>query len=150
MKIRAATPEDIAAFIELERASSSAAHWTADRYREAFRVEGRARRVLVAAESEEGLIVGFLVVHRVDPEWELENIVVASAERAKGIGKKLLEHLADVSRRSGGRAIFLEVRQSNEAARRLYARVGFLQTGIRRNYYSDPEEDAVLYRLDLQ
>lgn len=150
MQIRPATPDDIPALIELERACSTAAHWTAHQYRDAFRVEQQARRFLWVAQSEDRPVVGFLIAQNIASDWELENIVVASAEREKGIGKRLLETLLAVSRQRGGHSIFLEVRESNHAARCLYERAGFRQTGVRPAYYSTPQEHAILYRLSLQ
>lgn len=150
LQIRPATPDDIPAFIELERACSTAAHWTADQYREAFGVEQGTRRLLWAAHSENGSLLGFLVAQKIASDWELENIVVAPAERGMGIGRRLLETLVDASRADGGRAIFLEVRESNHTARRLYERAGFRQTGVRQEYYSSPAERAILYHLQLQ
>lgn len=150
MQIRPATPDDIPALIELERACSTAAHWTADQYRDAIRVGQEPRRLVLAAHSEDGLLSGFLVARHVASEWELENIAVASTQRGKGIGGKLLQSLVEATRQVGGQAIFLEVRESNKAARRLYQRSGFCQTGLRKGYYANPQEDAILYQLPLQ
>jgi len=94
-------------------------------------------------------IVGFLVAHHLAPEWELENIVVAPTARHRGIGKRLLEALLDAARETNSSAVFLEVRESNTAARTLYEGSGFEQTGRRRSYYASPSEDAILYRRTL-
>jgi ribosomal-protein-alanine N-acetyltransferase len=90
-----------------------------------------------------------MVAHRVDAEWELENVVVAETARRRGVGTLLLEELIAHARSSEGSGIFLEVRQSNQNARALYRRVGFEETGLRKSYYSDPPEDAILCRLSL-
>jgi [ribosomal protein S18]-alanine N-acetyltransferase len=83
------------------------------------------------------------------PDWELENIAIAPQERRKGLGKYLLEALLAAARRSNSVGVFLEVRESNTAARSFYQKAGFEQTGRRRSYYANPVEDAVLYRLTL-
>jgi len=93
--------------------------------------------------------MGFLIAHHLAPEWELENIVVAHAARHRGIGKRLLEALFDAARETNSSAVFLEVRESNTAARTLYEGSGFEQTGRRRSYYTSPSEDAILYRRVL-
>jgi [ribosomal protein S18]-alanine N-acetyltransferase len=93
--------------------------------------------------------VGSLVAHRVDTEWELENIVVAGKFRRSGFGSLLLNELIEQVRTTKGECIFLEVRESNYSARGLYEKHSFKPVGSRRGYYSNPFEDAVLYKLGL-
>ncbi len=95
------------------------------------------------------ILIGFLVARNVAPEWELENVVVRAEFRGAGIGTQLLEALLTRARAINSRSIFLEVRESNTAARRLYAKAGFRETGRRKGYYSDPPEDAILYFHDV-
>lgn len=163
LHIRPGTVADIPHILGLERQSATAGHWTEQQYRQAFQTEGRL--VLVAAEASaagassplaSGLIsvkgsgiLGFLVAHHLAPEWELENIVVAPAARHRGIGKRLLESLLDAARDTNSSTVFLEVRESNIAARTLYESSGFEQTGRRPSYYANPPEDAILYRRGL-
>jgi ribosomal-protein-alanine N-acetyltransferase len=153
MLIRAATPADIPAMIGLEQQCATAAHWTEDQYRQAFQPETVGRLILVAVSfvplaSRPDVVadmVGFLVARHLASEWELENIVVAPTARRQGLGKRLLEALFSAVRETNGGPVFLEVRESNAAARSLYERSGFEQTGRRKGYYADPVEDAVLY-----
>jgi [ribosomal protein S18]-alanine N-acetyltransferase len=159
VQIRPATITDIPFLIELERASSTAAHWTEQQYIELFETaeNAPARLVLVVAAveiSSEGKsdsqgVCGFLVARHVAAEWELENIVVASHARRKGLGKQLLKAFLEHAKRADNDSIFLEVRDSNTAARALYQSAGFQQTGRRKSYYMNPSEDAILYRRDL-
>lgn len=145
--VRNATVQDVAAITRLERESLTAAHWAEQEYQRFF-VEGsssRRRRVLVAVVEERPAIVGFLVARQVSLEWELENVVVAAEERGKGIGTRLLAQLLSLARMSKSDTVFLEVRESNTAARQLYEKAGFAETGRRKAYYSNPMEDAVLY-----
>jgi [ribosomal protein S18]-alanine N-acetyltransferase len=146
VNIRPATLADIPSMLQLDRQSSTAAHWTDEQYREAF--QGEADRLLLVAESSLD-ILGFLVARHVAPEWELENIVVAPSARQKGLGKRLLDALLVAARETNSSAIFLEVRESNAAALTLYEKVNFEPAGRRKSYYTDPPEDAVLYRLPL-
>ena len=166
LHIRPGTVADIPHILGLERQSATAGHWSEQQYRQAFQPESLARLLLVAAaeasSAEElapgapGLssvkgsgIMGFLIAHHLAPEWELENIVVAHAARHRGIGKRLLEALFDAARETNSSAVFLEVRESNTAARTLYEGSGFEQTGRRPSYYTSPSEDAILYRRVL-
>ena len=67
----------------------------------------------------------------------------------EGIGRRLLEELMSRARETGADALFLEVRESNTAARSLYEQVGFEPTGRRKSYYKEPQEDGILYRRNL-
>jgi len=145
--IRPATLADIPSMLQLDRQSATAAHWTDEQYRQAFQSEGPPRLLLVAESSLN--IVGFLVARHVAPEWELENIVVAPSARRKGLGMRLLGALLAAARETNSSAIFLEVRESNAAARTLYEKASFEPAGRRKAYYANPVEDAVLYRLPL-
>jgi [ribosomal protein S18]-alanine N-acetyltransferase len=137
--------------IDVERASASAAHWTEQQYSQLFEPAGIGpeRLVLVVQEARDGALSGFLVARCVAHEWELENIVTAPQARRKGLGKRLLVALLEHARETKCEAVFLEVRESNIAARRLYEQAGFQQTGRRKSYYANPLEDAVLYRRSL-
>lgn len=146
--------------IALERATPNAAHWTEEQYRALFSTGEREwREVVLVAEgrldgaSAEGRSgdtrLGFLAARRVDPEWELENIVVAASACRMGIGKRLLGALLAEAAKTNNAAVFLEVRESNVAARALYGKAGFRESGRRKSYYKDPLEDAILYRSDL-
>lgn len=160
--IRRATPADIPSIIELERACATAAHWTEPQYQQMFLPEegDPQRLVLVAdglpeerpgsgAEDNSTPVLGFLVAHHVAPEWELENIVVAPTARRTGLGKRLLDALLTQAHETNSDAVFLDVRESNIAARSFYEKTGFQRAGCRKSYYTNPREDAVLYRLTL-
>jgi ribosomal-protein-alanine N-acetyltransferase len=148
VKIRAAIPSDVHALMALERASPTAAHWTEQQYADLF--VPAAQRLLLVAEGSPDEVLGFLVAHHLAPEWELENITVAPPARRTGIGMHFLDDLLGRARETNSDAVFLEVRESNAAARALYEKIGFQQTGRRKSYYSQPLEDAVLYRLNLR
>jgi ribosomal-protein-alanine N-acetyltransferase len=151
--IRPATSADIPGIIRLERQSATAGHWTEEQYRQAFHRGGPPRLLLVVEASssrpksgaEGPSLLGFLIAHHLAPEWELENLVVAPTARRKGLGKRLLEALLDAAHETKS-SVFLEVRESNAAARALYENAGFEQTGRRKSYYTSPLEDAILYR----
>jgi len=145
MRIRPASPADVFALMELERHAVTAAHWSEDQYAAAFSGTGPARTALVI--EAEAVVQGFVIGRATDREWEIENIAVAGPARRRGHGTRLLGEFLDLARVQGARAVFLEVRQSNLAARRLYEKWAFVESGRRRRYYQSPEEDAITYRL---
>lgn len=156
MQIRTATLADIASILLLERQSPPAGHWTEQQYRDILEPANTQRLVLLVqtttpppATNKGSRILGFLVAHHLTPDWELENIAICLQERRKGLGKKLLEALLAAAHRTNSVCVFLEVRESNTAARTFYQKAGFEQTGRRKAYYENPVEDAVLYRLAL-
>ena len=79
-----------------------------------------------------------MIARVVGEEWEIENIAVAGSARRRGLGTRLLGELLDMARAKGAAAVFLEVRESNQAARALYEKWAFLESGRRRGYYRDP------------
>ncbi len=161
MTIRAATAADLPAIIALERQCPSAAHWTELQYQKSFRDQAQdndkvSRRLVLLIEeisdpattknSALPALLGFLVAHNVDREWELENIAVPSGVRRRGFATMLLQELLRRAREANGESLFLEVRESNQLARALYEKLGFLQSGRRKAYYQSPAEDALIYR----
>ena len=150
--------------IDLARQSPAAAHWSRQQYEDLF-VTALSRPAAehfawVVEDDRGGLsekvpidsfeIIAFLVAQRVDAEWELQNIVVAEKARRQGMGVNLLGYFVAYARDGGGSGIFLEVRLTNRAAQALYGKLGFEETGLRKNYYVSPAEDAILYRLSLR
>jgi ribosomal-protein-alanine acetyltransferase len=163
-KIRRAAVIDIPRVIDLERRCPSAAHWMEAQYQKFFQQQsgGSERLILVAeipwttqsvAKDAAAELAGFLVAVHVASEWELENIAVSPTTRRRGIGRQLLAALLDEATRTSNEAVFLEVRESNTAARALYKKAGFTQIGRRKDYYPDTslgtQEDAILYRRNL-
>jgi len=82
-------------------------------------------------------------------EGEIANLAVSSDARRCGIGGTLLDAALATARTRGAATVYLEVRDSNERARSLYASRGFVQVTRRRRYYRDPTEDALVLKLDL-
>lgn len=147
IRVRPATLDDLPSMLSLEQAAPSAAHWPPRTYEETFQPEATARIVLVADLN--GTICGFIVARIGAGECELENIVVAEAQRRGGIGHKLLRALITAAREKSAAHLLLEVRESNRPARCLYEGCGFTLSSRRRNYYSNPPEDALNYALPL-
>jgi len=139
--IRSAVLDDVPMLLAIEREAASAAHWTRQQY-------GRlVESGIVLVAEEAGNVSGFVCAKNVAGDWEIENMVVAEHGRRHGIGGGLLDELLRRVRQQAGAAVWLEVRESNHPARRLYEKHGFRETGRRRGYYRDPVEDAVLHEF---
>jgi [ribosomal protein S18]-alanine N-acetyltransferase len=147
LSIRLATAADVPAIMALEKTAPSAAHWSVQQYEGLFGT-AEPNRVALVLSDENGL-QAFAIARVVLDEWELENIVVAGETRCRGLGTRLLEELLQIARARGAKGVFLEVRQSNQAARALYEKWAFLESGHRRRYYQEPDEDAILYRIEF-
>ena len=92
------------------------------------------------------MVAGYAIAHHAADEGEILNLGVAPAHQRRGVGRVLVEHLLTLLAERGVDAVFLEVRESNAAARRLYQRLGFREVGRRPGYYRRPVEDAVILR----
>jgi [ribosomal protein S18]-alanine N-acetyltransferase len=132
----------------LEKHAVTAAHWSRQQYEQVFVTEGIRRQALVV-ELDAECIQGFLIARAVNKEWEIENMAVSGPARRRGLGTCLLGEFLDQVRVEGAKGVFLEVRESNQAARALYEKWAFVQSGRRKDYYQGPPEDAITYCLDF-
>lgn len=98
---------------------------------------------LVAAGTDDD-VLGYAVCWTIAGESHLLNIAVHPERRGQGIGRALLSECIRRAARAGASRIFLEVRAGNEGAQRLYRSMGFAFRGIRKGYYTDTGEDAVI------
>lgn len=147
--IRHATAADLAAMQAIEQHAATAAHWTAADYEKIFNapeLQTDWRRIALVIEDA-GKVEGFLVAQTVGGEWELENVAIQPDARRRGHGTRLVGELLDLARAQGASAVFLEVRESNRAARSLYEKWAFVESGRRPRYYREPEEGAVTYKF---
>ena len=103
---------------------------------------------LGAFDTESEALVGYLIISRYVDAWHVMNIAVAPSERRRGIAQDLLERLFEVTANDSRRGYTLEVRVSNANAIRLYERLGFQARGLRRGYYTDNREDALIMWKD--
>lgn len=145
MNIRHATADDIPAMMHLAAASATAAQWRREDYERVFEDMDVHRWALVIEADNK--IVGFLVGLGATTEWEIENVAVAPDARRRGLGTHLVGEFLDFAKDEGAESVFLEVRESNHAARALYEKWAFVESGRRRGYYADPAEDAMVYRF---
>ena len=93
--------------------------------------------------------MGYVVAHFGADEGEILNLGVVTVHRRRGVGKALVEHILARLGGEGVRSVFLEVRESNAAARRLYENLGFQPVGRRADYYRRPTEAAVVLRTAI-
>jgi ribosomal-protein-alanine N-acetyltransferase len=145
MTIRPATPADVPVMMRLAQHSATAAQWSHEQYQRVFNAETPQRLALVIEEASG--VQGFLIAKDIAAEWEVENIAIAGRARRRGLGTRLLGEFLDHARAQGATAVFLEVRESNRAARALYEKWAFAAAGCRVRYYHGPDEDAIVYRL---
>ena len=149
MVVRAGVVADLKRVVELERGAELAPHWSVGEYEGIVAGGVGVARCLMVAE-EGGEVVGFSVGKFVAGVGEIENVVVAAAWRGRRVGGELCEAVVGWARGVGAVAMELEVREGNLAARALYRRMGFAETGRRAGYYSGPVEDAVLMVKGLE
>ena len=98
---------------------------------------------------EDGILVGYVGSQSVLDSADMMNLAVHPDFRKRGIGEKLVKTLCGALLQRDVRFLLLEVRVSNEPAISLYAKLGFVQVGLRRNYYHHPKEDALILRKEL-
>jgi ribosomal-protein-alanine N-acetyltransferase len=138
--LRKLSPDDLDTVEAIERASYPTP-WS----RTMFAAELRKPSALaLGAYVEEGELVGYAFVSRYVDAWHVMNVAVAPDHRRRGIATELLERLFEVTAGDQRRGYTLEVRVSNVGAIRLYEQLGFQSRGIRRGYYTDNREDALI------
>jgi [ribosomal protein S18]-alanine N-acetyltransferase len=96
--------------------------------------------------EQQGALAGYVIAHGAADEGEILNLGVAPAHQRRGVGRALVEQVLALLAGAGARAVFLEVRESNAVARRLYQSLGFAEVARRACYYRRPVEDAVILR----
>jgi ribosomal-protein-alanine acetyltransferase len=132
--IRPADEGDLEAVAAIQSAGTEASRWPVTEYMQyEFTVSMR-----------DGTVAGFLVWRPLaEGECEVLNLAVAPEFRRQGVARQLLEPLLH----RGGNTVFLEVRESNQAARNLYNSMGFQEVGRRKQYYESPPEDAIVMKF---
>ena len=140
VELRRLEARDLATVEEIERASYPTP-WSRSMFAAELR---KPSSIAIGAYLEEGELVGYAFVSRYVDAWHVMNVAVAPEFRRRGIATTLLERLFEVTAADPRRGYTLEVRVSNTDAIRLYERLGFEARGIRRGYYTDNREDALI------
>jgi len=145
--LRTALPADLPEVADLERVCYGDP-WPAS----AFAALPDNTRVFftVAQQAVRGPVAGYVVAWYVMDEAELANLAVAPELRRHGIGQALLDAMLNDASARGTAQVYLEVRESNAAARKLYGTRGFEEVGRRKRYYRSPTEDALILRRTLK
>lgn len=105
--------------------------------------------VYFTALTETGNVAGYMGLWNVAGQGDITNIAVLPEFRKSGIGSKLLESVISYAKKHALSKLTLEVRASNTPAKSLYSKFGFKPVGIRKKYYRDNREDAVIMELNL-
>jgi len=105
--------------------------------------------LIVMADEKEG-VIGYAVLWCILDQGELANVALTPGHRGVGLGSHLLRHVLRMAAERGVRKLFLEVRASNQQALDLYDRFHFVEVGLRRGYYNDPQEDARVMMVTLE
>jgi ribosomal-protein-alanine N-acetyltransferase len=137
--------QDLEGVLEVE-SESFTNPWTREMY--AWELQNRAVCHIFVVRTDDCRVAGFCAFWLVFDEIHINNVAMRPGFRGQGIGTALLHHVLAEATRMGARRATLEVRASNEGARRLYQRLGFYVAGTRRNYYSNPVEDALILWRD--
>jgi len=144
-EVRPLRAGDVEAVFALERRTEGAAHWNAEEYRRMVEpVAARGVKRIVSVAVGRGTIVGFAAGRILFHEAEIENVAVDAEFRRQGIAAALVASLLDTCRRRGVTLVRLEVRESNVAAQALYESAGFKVEAVRRAYYTQPDESALV------
>ena len=139
MIIRKAEKKDLPFFIMLEE-TCFGSPWSEKTLQDLF----SSSYDQIWTAEEDGQIVGYANLRILCGEGEIERVAVAPDRRCRGIGALLMQSMIGAAEADGAEAISLEVRAGNQPAIRLYQKYGFRSEGIRRNYYQNPVEDAMI------
>jgi len=116
--------------------------WTKEMY--VWELQNRAVCHIFVVRTSDQRVAGFCAFWLVLDEIHINNVAIRPALRGRGIGTGLMRRVFEEARRLGARRATLEVRASNQGARRLYERLGFSVAGTRPNYYTNPVENALI------
>jgi ribosomal-protein-alanine N-acetyltransferase len=146
IELRRLTLADLAAIERIER-QSYPTPWSRSMF--ASELAKTSSICLGAVDTDAGeALVAYLIISRYADAWHVMNVAVQKDYREHGVATKLMSRLFEVTAGDDRRGYTLEVRVSNRGAIRLYERLGFVPRGIRRGYYTDNREDALIMWKD--
>lgn len=140
MEFRRSIPADATGIAALEDEIFSDA-WSYRDVQDLICTEGG---MCFTAVEESGEVVAYVIGRLIPPEGEIYRVAVAPKKRQRGIGYRLLDYAVKTSKGKGLERLFLEVRSKNIPAIKLYTAYGFKEIGVRKNYYKDPQDDAIV------
>ncbi len=139
-------PEDAAAAAAIEKRIIHPP-WSEADYLDAL---GKPSYLILAAADENDDIFGYCVASMAAGEAEIVDVGVMPEKQDAGAGSKLVHRMLECLREKGVFQVFLEVREHNAAAIRVYMKHGFIEAGRRKHFYSDPDEDAIIMKEELE
>ncbi len=145
LRIEPFRPRDLDAMMEIENRSFSLP-WSRQFYEQLWPQD--AIDIWVGWYGHE--LVAYYLIQTVGSEMELHTFAVKPELRKQGIGTKLMDHMLALADERGVKHIFLQVRPSNKEAISLYTHIGFLPIAVRKGYYQDNGEDALVMRFDVK
>ena len=137
--VRRMQEEDIEAIAQIEAETFTDA-WTVQGIRDTF----QQKHAMITVAELEDKVVGYCIIYYVLDEGEIARIAMVPSARGKGFGRQLLGFTAKQCARLQVTRLLLDVRESNATARAFYSAFGFQEDGIRKRFYENPQEDAVL------
>jgi ribosomal-protein-alanine N-acetyltransferase len=146
-RLRPALEADLTEIVQIER-SSFADPWTEESFRRLL--GGHPAIFQVIENPPDSAVAGYVIAFAVGEDAEVLNVAVQSRFRGRGLAGRMLDAVLIEMGGLGVRTAFLEVRESNSAARALYGSRGFIEIGRRKNYYRRPVEDALVMRRILE
>jgi len=147
MTLRPMAVEDLPEVLAVERVSFPNP-WPESTFRGELQNRGLSTP-LVAVEEATGRIIGYLIYWKIMDEVQVNNVAVHPDCRRRGVAEAIFREVLGTLRAEGAKFVSLEVRTSNAAARRLYEKLGFETWGVRKGYYSNPDEDGLVLGLGL-
>lgn len=135
---------DVEELIELEGLCFEY-HWTRDQF--LLGLESGAYRVI--GVRVDTILAGYMAFSLIEDEMEILNLAVHPDHRRRGLGEALLARSFEICATAGIKKSFLDVKVSNDPALALYRKFGYKKIGVRKKYYPDTREDALLFRYDF-
>jgi len=144
LAIRRMRQEDLSCVAELEKQIFSDA-WSEKALAETL----AQKQTILLSAFEDKKLIGYVILYYVLEEGEIARIAVSSEHRRQGVGARMLIELESLCRDNGISKILLDVRESNVGAHVFYEEHGFVKDGIRKNFYTEPREHAVLMSCEI-
>ena len=139
MEIRRSLPKDS---VEISRAEEEifSDPWSEEDITSLISTEGS----MCYTALSDGKVIGYLIGRQISPEGEIYRLATLPMYRRRGVAYRLLDYTVKTERGRGLETLFLEVREQNHPARNLYRSYGFREIGIRKNYYKNPSDNAII------
>ena len=151
VRVRKVRKGDIDRIIDIERSWHHLSHWSVDSYYRLLNDDSFTSSFVAEIDDDAGKqkIVGFVIFHIAADVSEIYNIAVENSHARSGIGWELMSAAIHESGRRNASKVILEVRKSNDPAINFYLKFSFKIAGERKNYYSNPVEDAYVMELEI-